>query len=56
MILKEMSHELGLCQEKNRLGVADIAKKEEQLVVLKVGSAISQFTCDGLPPQLKMLQ
>ena len=35
-LLQDVSQELSLTHEKHRLGVAELAKKEEQLVVLQV--------------------
>jgi len=37
---QEMSRELSETHEKHRISVAEIAKKEEQLVVLKVRSQV----------------
>ena len=41
--LQEISQELSLTQEKHRIGVAELAKKEEQLVVLQVAFLLNCF-------------
>lgn len=43
MLLQEMTQELSLSQEKNKIGVTELAKKEEQLVVLQVFAVLTHI-------------